>query len=603
VIDFAQPGYFALGALVLVMAAGSLYAGAWRRRARDAFAGPQTSRWGDGGFWLRSLLFVAAAGLITTAAARPQWGTTETVRERGGVDYVIALDISKSMSADDVAPTRLQAAQEELVRLVESERGSRIGLVVFAGSAFLRSPLTSDAKAMTQLIRRAGLETSLVRGGSDLGAALNVAGVILAASEDERGKAVLLVSDGEDHAGAYVAEAESLAARGITVLTAGVGTQSGAQLYDQVFGGSLVPKLDENDQPIISRLDESSLMQIAAITGGRYERISSDARDLLSLQIDLRSLDSAPARSEHSIVPIERYQLFAAAAISLLLVGWFLPARLALPRLRRVRPHPALAMLLLALTLGACGGDDESSLEARNQEANTLFAAGDYSGALALYQELLAERPDIDELSFNAGNALHRLQSYERAVSTTSRGLPPRDAELGVATYYALGNHLLQLGRLEEAYIAYRQALLLDPADVEPKHNLEVVLRLASSQQPPQAQQSPGPDGPQAPPGEPGEEGTPAPGEQQGPSGDPNADATPQGETPEPGETVSNDLPGTPGATPSAGTGVVRTLAEALAGIDDVVTFEEAIEILDLLRERQQMPASRPREPSSGPDY
>ena len=601
-IDFAQPAYFALGALVLLITVGSLYAGVWRRGARNAFSGPQASRWGDFGFWLRSLLLVVAAGLIATAAARPQWGTNETVRELGGIDYVIALDISKSMSADDVAPTRLQAAQAELVRLVESERGSRIGLVLFAGSAFLRSPLTSDTQAMAQLIRRAGQETSLARVGSDLGAALNVAGIILAASEDERGKAVLLVSDGEDHAGTYAAEAESLASRGITVLTAGVGTQSGAQLYDETRDGTLIPKLDQNQQPIVSRLDESSLLRIAELTGGRYEQISGGSRNLLSLQIDLQSLDATPAGIERSFVPIERFQLFAAAAVFLLLLAWFLPARLPLPRLRRVRPHPALAVLLLALTLGACGEDDEDSLRARNEAANALFAAGNYLGAVALYQELLAERPDVDELSFNAGNALHRLQSYERAVSATSRGLPPRTAELGVATYYALGNHLLQLGRLEEAYIAYRQALLLDPGDADSKHNLELVLRLASAQEPPPAaQQPPGSGEPQGTPQ--GEEGTPTPGGQQDPSGDPAADATPQGETPEPGEAGSSDSPGTPQATPLSAASLERTLAEALAGIEDEVSFEEAIEILDLLRLRQQMPAQRQRVPSPGPDY
>jgi len=602
VIDFARPAYLALGAVVLAMAVGAWYIARWRQSARAEFAGPQASRWGGSGFWPRSLLFIVAAGLIAIAAARPQWGTTETLRQREGIDYVIALDISRSMNADDVAPTRLAAAQEELVRLVESERGSRIGLVLFAGNAFLRSPLTSDTQAMVQLIRRAGSEAGLTRTGSDLGSALDMAGLILDASEPDRGKAVILVSDGEDFAGTYLDKAEALRQRGITVLTAGVGTAAGAPLYDENFQGEPIPKLDDNGQPVISRLNESTLQAIADATGGRYQAIGNDSRSLIGLRIDLRSLDPQPLGTERSIVPIERYQLFVAAAIVLLLAAWFLPARLPLPRLRRVHPHPAFAMLLLALLLGACGGSKDESLRARNEEANRLYEAGDYQAALTAYQELLAKRPDVDELSYNAGNALHRLESYERAITATSRALPPRQTALGVATYYSLGNHLLQLGRLEQAYAAYRSALLLDPNDADSKHNLEVVLRLALAQQQPSDSQ-PGPDASGDSQGEPGADGTPAPGDEQNPSGEPDASASPQTDSPEPGASGGSQDVGTPQATPAEGASIERTLAQALAGIDEDLSFEEAIEILDLLRQQQQTPRPAPSGGSTGPDY
>ena len=598
-IHFAQPAYLALGAVVVLMAVGAVYIARWRQRARAEFAGPQASRWGGSGFWTRSLLFILAAGLLAVAAARPQWGTVETLREREGIDYVIALDISKSMNATDVQPTRLAAAQDELVRLVESERGSRIGLVLFAGSAFLRSPLTSDTQAMTQLIQRADSEAGLTRVGSNLGAALDMAGTILDASESDRGKAVILVSDGEDFTGTYLNSAAALKQRGITVLTAGIGTATGAQLYDESFQGRQTPKLDENGQPVISRLDESTLKAIADATGGRYQAISSDARSLLGLSIDLRSLDPTSLGSERSIIPVERYQLFVVAAIVLLLASWFLPARVPLPRLHRVRANPALALVLLTLLIGACGGNNNDSLRARNEEANRLFAAGDYEGALAAYQELLAQRPDVDELSYNAGNALHRLGSYDRAITATSRALPPHQVELGVATYYSLGNHLLKLGMLDQAYVAYRSALLLDPNDADSKYNLEVVLRMALAQQQPQDTQ-PGSD--QTGDTQPGENGTPVPSDQQSPSGQPDVNASPQDGSPEPGAAGGLPDAATPEATPSTAASLQRSLAEALAGIDENLSFEQAVEILDLLRQQQQAPQPAPGG-SSGPDY
>jgi tetratricopeptide (TPR) repeat protein len=243
----------------------------------------------------------------------------------------------------------------------------------------------------------------------------------------------------------------------------------------------------------------------------------------------------------------------------------------------------------------ACG--DSNTLRARNQEANQLFAAGDYEAALAAYQELLAERPDVDQLSYNAGNALHRLEAYERAIAETQRALPPTDVRLGVATYFSLGNHLLQLGRLEEAYAAYRSALLLNPNDEDAKFNLELTLLLSGA--------IPQPGGDQPQDGDQGDagEGTPSPGE-----GQPGAEGSPGPEGQSSPAASGSPGPGA-GATPQASPGAAdpngsqRTLAQALAGIDEELTFEEAIEILDLLREQQQTPRPGPGSRPAGPDY
>jgi tetratricopeptide (TPR) repeat protein len=101
-------------------------------------------------------------------------------------------------------------------------------------------------------------------------------------------------------------------------------------------------------------------------------------------------------------------------------------------RLPSLRARPGLALVLLALVVGACGGE---SLRSQNADANRLFAEGDYEGALAAYEALLADRPDVPELSLNAGNTLHRLEAFDRAVSETQRALPPRSTKLGAATF------------------------------------------------------------------------------------------------------------------------------------------------------------------------
>jgi Ca-activated chloride channel family protein len=592
VIDFAQPAYFGLLGVVLAMGYGAWRYQRWRSRARREFAGPQAQRWPSSAFWARNLLLLAAGVLVVLAAARPQWGTTERFREREGVDFVLALDISKSMEAADVQPNRLTVAQDELIRLVEAERGSRIGLVFFAGSAFLRSPLTSDTQAMVQLIRRANQEIGLTRVGSDIGAALDVAGVILAASEENRGRAVIVVSDGEDFAGTFAAKAAELQSKGVVIHTAGIGTPLGARLFDRGPRGEPVPHLDASGQPVTSRLNAGTLRSIAEAGGGTYRDVQSGSGALLDLRFDLRRLDPTPIGDERLVIPVERFQLFVGAALILLVLAWFLPARLAWPALWRAgapRPRPGLAVLIIALLIAACSSSN--SLRDRNQDANHLFEAGDFEAALTAYQELLAERPDVPELSYNAGNALHRLEAYERAIAETQRGLPPDEVDLGVATYFALGNHLMQLGRFEEAYAAYRAALLLDPRDEDSKYNLEIALLALGAEFQPGG------------PGDQGQgEGTPQAG-----NGTPQPGAgTPQpGEgTPQPGQGTQQPGAGagTPNPTPGAAESFERTLAEALAGIDEELTFEEAIAILDLLRQQQQTPRG-PGGGPTGPDY
>jgi len=582
VIAFATPLSFLLLALVATIGAGLLWLERWRRRARERFAGPQAARWPAPAGWPQAVLLVAAASLVVFAAARPQWGSRESQVERRGFDLVIVLDISQSMQATDADPSRQGLARDELVRLVDGLRGNRVGLVLFAGTALLRSPLTTDMQAVSELIRRAERETSLTRAGSDLGAALGQAARILEASESP-GKAVLVVSDGEDHIGSFGEAAGALAAEGVLIFSAGAGTAAGSTLTEQdPLTGTETLKLDADGSPVITRLDESTLRAVADAGGGHYTPLGADAR-LIGLRDDLARLEQTPLGEEIQRLPVERFQPFLAAALALLALTWLLPQRLAL-RLPRVggKARPALALLALALIGGACGGSD--SLRRDNEAANRQFETGEFEAALASYQRLLALRPDVDELSFNAGNTLHRLGRFDRAVAETRRALPPATAALGAATYFNLGNHLFALEELGQAYDAYRSALLLDPDDEDAKNNLELALRLLQAMEPPPLDGPPGGEGDALPP--PGDEAEPAPG------------GEPTGGEPTGGEPTEDAPPGS-----GAGAAARRSLAEALSGIDENLTFEEAVEVLDLLRQQQETSRRSGGAAANGPDY
>lgn len=590
---FGSPESLALFAVVGVILALIVWLTRWQRRARQEFAGGQAARWSSSASILPFALLIAAAVSLVVAAARPQWGDSQVQREIQGIDLVIVLDVSQSMLATDAQPTRLALAQDELIRLVDSLRGHRIGLVFFAGTSIVRSPLSTDTHSISEIIRRAETEMGIVRAGSDLGAGLQQAGLILDASESP-GKAVLIVSDGEDHVGQAAEQAAALASRGISVFAAGVGTPQGSPVQERTLFGETRIRTGPDGTPIVTRLDEGTLRAIAEAGGGRYIRLTSQNR-LAFLRDDLLRLEQTPSGEQVQRVPIERFQYFAGLAFVLLCLAWLLPAPLPAVlrrfQLRGLAPRPGIAMLVLALLFGAaCGRTD--SLRADNEAANRLYEAGAYQAALDAYQRLLVQRPDIDELSYNVGNALHRLGSYERALAETRRALPPTSVALGAKTWYAIGNHLLALDRLEEAFEAYRSALLLEPNDADAKHNLEyVLLRLNQRQQPPL-------------PGEPAV-GPPQPGDsepQPGPQGGNEGDEPGQQEGQPQGDGQGGEAPPQPGQQLSPAE-AQRSLAEALAGLEEEISPEEAIRILDLLRQLRQTQQPGRQNPAGGPDW
>jgi tetratricopeptide (TPR) repeat protein len=294
-------------------------------------------------------------------------------------------------------------------------------------------------------------------------------------------------------------------------------------------------------------------------------------------------------------VPVERFQIFVAAALAVLALAWFVPERpprLAWPRLPLLRPKPGVALLLLALIVGPGCAAKEDSVRSRNSDANKLYESAQFAEALDAYQKLLAERPDLPEIAYNTGNTLDRLGQFDRAVQETRRALPPTTTQLGAATYYALGNHYLGLDQLSDAYEAYKSALLLDPGDKDAKYNLEVVLLLMNQQNTPQQQQGQQQDG------------QPDNQQQQGQGQTPQDQDQPSGGNADQGQAPSVPSTDTGQPTQPSQADVRRQLEDALRGLDQEVSFDDAVRILDLLNQlRQQSQPGTGQGPSGAPDY
>jgi Ca-activated chloride channel family protein len=305
---------------MLVACGAAVAAGAWRRQR------------------LATALRVAALAGVAAALAGPTAGREALLPTHRG-DVVFALDVSRSMNAADVAPTRLGAARSELERLALSVRGERIALVPFAGAAALAVPLTSDGAAFAE--QAAWCDPGAVeRGGSDLGAALRVAGEALRAA-DSAGGAIVLLTDGEDLAASAIAEIPGLRARGIVVHAVGFGSPLGSRIERSVEeGGGFA--VDGDGVPIVTALDERSLQTLCAATGGIYVAARDRASPLAELWREL-PLVAADRRTQPEPRPLLPWLALAAAAL------------LGLSSLAARKPVPLPLWLAGTLAAASCG--------------------------------------------------------------------------------------------------------------------------------------------------------------------------------------------------------------------------------------------------------
>ncbi|MHC4953547.1 MAG: VWA domain-containing protein [Planctomycetota bacterium] len=267
----------------------------------------------------RRTLFTAALTLAMIAMLQPLWGEAARVVEQRGVDIVVCLDVSRSMLARDLLPDRLGRARAEIRALAKLADGDRIGLVVFAGDARLLVPLTRDRQTFADLVERA-TPLSIERGGTDLGAALSAALDALPADAGEH-EVVLLLTDGEDHAGRGLRAARLCAERGITVHTVGFGSELGAKIPVDVEGGEAFLR-DRSGNEVVTSMSPDTLREMASVTGGGFVDAHAESNALLRVYDDrIEPMARKAFESEERRARKNRYQWPLMAAILLWLWG------------------------------------------------------------------------------------------------------------------------------------------------------------------------------------------------------------------------------------------------------------------------------------------
>lgn len=332
-MTFARPD--ALWLLLLAPAAVAVALWLWRRRLADA------RTWAAAAMWDRldlhpsrrrlaaSLLALTLAVLgVALALAQPRWGSRQQRVERRGVDVVFVLDSSLSMEARDVLPSRMEIAKSLVRRMVAAMPGHRVALVQAEGARVVLSPLTLDS-AVIDLVMDTVFSGSLPEPGTRLAPALRES-VDLFPPESERHRAVVLISDGEDHGGGWDAVLERLEQERVIVHALGVGTLEGSPIPLPAGEGPKY-KLDENGQVVVSRLHEDSLRQLAEGTGGVYLQVDRARTDPAPVLARIEQMEKRSLSGEVLDVAAERFQWpLAVAALALglhLLVSPFAATR------------------------------------------------------------------------------------------------------------------------------------------------------------------------------------------------------------------------------------------------------------------------------------
>ena len=432
---------------------------------------------------LRFGLTLLGVALAISALAKPQWGYTYEDVKRKGLDLILAVDTSRSMLSNDVMPSRLQRVKLAAQDLIDELQGDRVGLIAFAGRAFLQAPLTIDYSAAVEAIN--DLDTNTIpEGGTNISAAIDLA-VQTYGKSAIGNRALIIFTDGEELSGDAVKTAKAAADAGVRIFSVGVGTPEGSLIPLSSEGGSTAFVKDSNGQVVKSKLDEKRLKEIAETTGGFYIHLEDGPRTMKQLFDEgLAKMQAGDIDERMSRRPIERYQWPLGAALLVFSSAFVLRERKRerAPAVRRSIETPrALATAMLVLLFAVSSFAAAPGLDAYRND--------NYTEAYQQFEKTLKEHPNThaaDRIEFDAGTAAYKLGNYNQALEWFSRSLLSQDKSLQEKSHYNIGRTLEEradlaetnektLGDLRNAQSHYEEALKLDPNDERAKANLEEV--------------------------------------------------------------------------------------------------------------------------------
>ncbi len=418
-------------------------------------------------FAKKFLLVFFAMGLLLFSLANLRTPIGSLNTSRSGTEIMIALDVSKSMLAQDIQPDRLTRAKQLLSRLVDKLPNDKIGIVVFAGRAYLQMPLTGDHAATKMYISSATPE-SIPTQGTVLAEALRMCNVSFTTKE-KKYKSIVLISDGEDHDEDAVKTAKNLADDGVIIHTVGIGSVQGAPIKDDVTGEL---KTDIEGKVVITKLNEEELQKIANAGHGIYQLYSNGDAVVANITNQISTMDKQNITDDSLINFQSFFQLFIGVAFLLLLLELFV-SEVRKKKLKTSKVVP-LAMILLCFTMNAFAQNEKPIIK----DGNKAYNNNDYDAAAAEYSKALKENENSVPALYNFGNALYKTGKKDESIAAYDQVIKSvKDPQQLSHAYYNKGVVLQNDKKLEECIAAYKDALRLLPNDDDARQNLQKALQ------------------------------------------------------------------------------------------------------------------------------
>ena len=463
---------------------------------------------------LKFAVLMLALACFVFAAANPQTAGKMEKTKRKGVDIMLCLDVSNSMLATDIQPNRLDACKMAINRFIDKLTGDRVGLVVFAGKAFVQLPITTDYAAAKMFINQ--INTQMMPSqGTDISSALVIAANAMTPEEDETDEAtskpsrvILVASDGEDHFPESAQTAAELAKEGFVIHTIGIGSTKGVPIPTGPNGKQF--KKDNAGNTVITRLNEGTLKDIAAAAGGAYVHATNANMGFETILNEINAMEKSDIEDINFTMYESYYQYPLLIGMILLFIESLLftttpKVKQLLAKMRR-QYKVAMFLLVAGCLFASCKKDHTrpSALNAGNVE----FAAGDslrahslfepdslmpfdttgeshYTRALEIYDSTAAnELVNANQTLFDQIDAHYRLNHFDtipHMADSLRKMSGDHNPEFLADIYYNEGNAYMQQKQYGQAIQAYKEALKRNPKDMDAKYNLVYAKKMAET--------------------------------------------------------------------------------------------------------------------------
>jgi Ca-activated chloride channel family protein len=413
------------------------------------------------------LFFISIVFLIL-AIANPQIGVKGEKIKGQGLDIMLLLDVSNSMLAEDIQPNRISRSKFFITKFLDQLKHDRVGLVLFAGSSYLQVPLTIDftsIKMSMPIIDPSNFPSQ----GTNIGEAVTMAGNTLGLTES-KSKAIVIITDGEDHDQEASAAIETARKNGIKVFAIGVGEEKGAPI--PVGNGEY--KKDENGNIVMTSFNRSVLENLASIGNGSFYHLGQQGDIVEDVVAELNKLEGKDFEDFDMSNFNSYFYWFALAALLLFFVEFMLPSL----DYKQFLKNISSIVFLILFSLSATAQTKE--IEAQYKKSRTLIRNGNssyqnnnFDKAELNYRKALVIDPKSKSANYNLGNTLYSQQKFQESQEYYEKSIDKNDDKLSRArAYHNIGNTCFKSNQLEQAILAYENALKINPSDMETKYNL-----------------------------------------------------------------------------------------------------------------------------------